>query len=75
MYPAQGNHQGKFQRGEYKKMGQILIVDDQECVRRLLRAELTLAGYQVLRGASYCLHVEKPSGDIFFEVRSLGCGL
>jgi DNA-binding NtrC family response regulator len=56
-------------------MGQILIVDDQECVRRLLRAELTLAGYQVLRGASYCLHVEKPSGDIFFEVRSLGCGL
>jgi DNA-binding NtrC family response regulator len=28
-------------------MGQILIVDDQECVRRLLRAELTLAGYQV----------------------------
>jgi DNA-binding NtrC family response regulator len=28
-------------------MGQILIVDDQECVRRLLRAELTLAGYHV----------------------------
>jgi DNA-binding NtrC family response regulator len=28
-------------------MGQILIVDDQECVRQLLRAELTLAGYQV----------------------------
>lgn len=28
-------------------MGQILIVDDQKCVRRLLRAELTLAGYQV----------------------------
>ena len=28
-------------------MGQMLIVDNHECVRRLLGAELTLAGYQV----------------------------
>ena len=30
---------------------------------------------ELLRGASYCLHVEEPSGGIFFEVMSLGCGL
>jgi len=30
---------------------------------------------QLLWGAQYCSHVDEPSGDIFFEVRSLVCGL
>jgi hypothetical protein len=30
---------------------------------------------QILRGDPYCSHVDEPSGDIFFELRSLVCGL
>jgi DNA-binding NtrC family response regulator len=36
-----------FLRRQCKRMNRILVVDDHEYIRRLLRAELTLAGYHV----------------------------